>query len=123
MKHLLAIAICAVALQAGAQQQGFTSIGPGSSTCGNLTQAENDSKREGPTIVDMFGGWMQGFLTGLNYQRAIDKGRNSQMVLLPDYPTVKAALSKYCRDNPLEIVATGGLTIYSTLKRQQGLTD
>ena len=49
--------------------------------------------------------WVQGFISGMNYQRALDEDINS--VVGRDFPTVSIVswLENYCRDHPADDIA------------------
>lgn len=83
--------------------------GAGTASCGEYL--EHTANKQ---MSNAFLSWAQGFLSGMNMADVI--GGKKNFALLPDAPTIKAYLDKYCRDNPLNSPVEGSLSLYKELR-------
>lgn len=81
-------------------------------SCGRYLEVRSKTQRT-PEIVlheALMLSWAQGYISGMNSYRTIASKR--EMLVLPDAPSTRAYLDKYCRDNPLKTVSDATLTLY-----------
>lgn len=62
--------------------------------------------------------WVQGFMSGMNYQRALDEGVDS--VIGQDFPAVSIVdwLENYCRSNPQDYLSDAAEALIVELKKK-----
>lgn len=60
--------------------------------------------------------WVQGFMTGVNYQAALEKGTDS--VIGHDYPatSIVSWLERYCNENPQDYLSDAAEALVVELK-------
>lgn len=77
-------------------------IGVGGFSCGQyLAHRQSDGESYTAPQTGVYVSWVFGYLSGYNYFSY------HLLIDLPEPNTVVAYLDKYCRNNPLKIVATG----------------
>ena len=64
--------------------------------------------------------WVQGFISGMNYQRALDE--NIDSVIGREYPAVSIVswLENYCRSNPQDYLSDAAEALVVELKEKSG---
>ena len=64
--------------------------------------------------------WVQGFISGMNYQRALDENINS--VIGREFPAVSIVswLENYCRSNPQDYLSDAAEALIVELKKKDG---
>jgi hypothetical protein len=86
----------------------FQIVGAGAVSCGRyLSLTTNQSQ-----LVEL---WTQGFLSGMNLYRHFG---TQKAVLLPDAPSMKAYMDKFCRENPLSRYDEGAALMFIELTRE-----
>ncbi len=108
---LLAISLVLGAV-APAFAGGYPISGAGAVSCGKYLAQRSPNN---PAVNNMMGSWIQGFLSGLNVARSIEQP-DSKAAILPDFESILAYMDKYCRDNPLNDVYLGSLTLFNQVK-------
>ena len=63
--------------------------------------------------------WVQGFISGVNYQRALEEGTDSYIG--QDFPatTIVSWLETYCRDNPQDYLSDAAEALVVELKEKE----
>jgi hypothetical protein len=63
--------------------------------------------------------WVQGFISGVNYQRALEIGTDS--MIGRDFPAVSIVrwLENYCRNNPQDYLADAAEALVVEIKEEQ----
>jgi hypothetical protein len=90
--------------------------GIGNQSCGALMKFL-DGPEANETIERFVMSWVDGFVTGLNIERAI---RGGSQVKPPDHPTIKLYLVKHCRENPLDTAGTAAAHMARELRERGG---
>ena len=64
--------------------------------------------------------WVQGFMSGMNYQRALEE--NTDSVIGQDFPAVSIVswLENYCRSNPQDYLSDAAEALIVELKENRG---
>ena len=110
--------LCLGAVGAWAQPaERYTIVGAGAFSCGKYLEVRSKDRRT-PGVAfteSLMISWAQGYVSGMNSYRAIANPKR-EMLVLPDAPSIKAYLDKYCRDNPLKTVQDGILELYIELE-------
>ncbi|QNK69182.1 hypothetical protein [Variovorax sp. PAMC26660] len=90
-----------------AQRDGATFNGVGVETCGAYLKV----RRTSSTVEDaIFGQWVMGYVAAYNLY-----SNQPAVTDLPTTSTVVAYLDKFCRDNPLDSVASGAMSMLADL--------
>ena len=87
---------------------GYTVKGTGNTSCGELLEEEKKRSRGG-ILYFQNNAWIQGYITGRNYETNSSKGRGIKI------ESLYHALLKFCRDNPLKLFVHGTEFIYNSL--------
>ena len=109
-KHLLA-AMCFCAVQASAAE--IVGSGIGAASCAVFAE---DYSHDPAYYENSYFIWAQGYMTGLN----VAVSANSQRILLSDeFDTVRqrAAIRRFCADNPLRWYWEAVVDLYNRLPR------
>lgn len=63
--------------------------------------------------------WVQGFISGVNYQRALEEGKNSYIG--QDFPAASMVswLENHCRDNPQDYLSDAAEALVVELKGKE----
>jgi hypothetical protein len=94
-----------------AQSTGHALSGAGTISCGQYLEFSSEKE-----LSKMVGTWTQGFLSGMNLAGA--SSANRSFVILPDSPSIKVYLDKYCREHPLESPVKGAIQLFMELRSQ-----
>lgn len=96
----------------GAVQADWSVKGEGNFTCPDYVEARRINSKELYSSIS----WTQGFLTGANYQRALDKGQDS--FIGQDFPPASMVnwLEDYCRDNPQDYLSDAAQALVEELR-------
>jgi hypothetical protein len=87
------ITICLIFVSAASGAQGTRDyLGSGNSSCGEWLTEKNEM------LQDMRTNWVLGYLSGINFMAS------KNFLDSYEYKGIKAAVDKYCRENPLKKV-------------------
>ena len=92
----------------------WTIKGEGNFSCPDYVSAKRTNSAKLYSSVS----WVQGFITGVNYQSALPV--DSHSFIGQDFPTtsIVAWLENYCRDNPQDYLADAAEALVSKLKQE-----
>ena len=97
-KGTVAALVIAVLLIGGGTAWGYQAFGVGLESCGAWTTAKEEKSSKQPNYYN----WIGGYLTAYNRWVESESGPVSKTKMRG----VAAWIDNYCRDNPLEVVAT-----------------
>lgn len=113
MKHTTSIglALCALAGAVMAQdRRPPLVVGPAMVACRTFAESAEAEKQAVVT-------WAQGFLSGMNTYRWLDT--QYRPLGLPDAPSIRLFLDRYCRANPLETPLKGSIELFRHIEDRQ----
>lgn len=95
----------------------YTIIGAGASSCGRYLEVRSQNHRTPEVVFNetLMISWAQGYVSGMNSYRAVAYPKR-EMLVLPDAPSTKVYLDKYCRENPLKTLHDGTFALYLELE-------
>ncbi|WP_136474523.1 hypothetical protein [Pseudomonas sp. DG56-2] len=85
--------------------EGFAIAGQGAQSCGKYLELEKEGDKLNGRLATL---WVQGFLSGTNTQR---HWGSESMKIQPDPESIRAFLTKYCTDNPLENIYSASMAL------------
>jgi hypothetical protein len=101
-----------------ASAQDLSWVGPGAASC---TQYAQSVRSGGEDMHSFFFSWAQGFLSGLN-TRPLLSGKPTNLAARPtNYQ--QAFIDRYCDERPLATYVNAVLSLYDTMRSEQGLHD
>ena len=112
MKQLVLIAV--MVLISTPATSDWAIKGEGNFSCPDYVSAKRTNSAKLYSSVS----WVQGFITGVNYQSALPV--DSHSFVGQDFPTtsIVAWLENYCRDNPQDYLADAAEALVSKLKQE-----
>jgi hypothetical protein len=95
----------------------YTIVGSGADSCGQYLEVRSGNQQSPEVLLKEFMmiSWAQGYISGMNAYRVVANPKWDRL-LLPDAPSIKAYLDKYCRDNPLQTVKDGSFALFTELE-------
>jgi hypothetical protein len=108
----IVILIVVIVTAAVSGQSPSVRVGAGGVSCGRWLEI----REQGDSMESHVADWIDGFLVGSALA-------SSQFVLtpnwqMPDTPTERAFVDKYCRDHPLDSVTRAAVVLYNEVKRK-----
>jgi hypothetical protein len=108
-KFILLLAMILVSMSAPAD---WAIRGEGNFSCPDYVSAKQSNTAKLYSSIS----WVQGFISGVNYQRALEIGNDS--LIGQDYPATSIVrwLENYCRDNPQDYLSDAAEALVVELK-------
>lgn len=97
---------------AGTAQADWAIKGEGNFTCPDYVEARRINSKELYSSIS----WAQGFVTGVNYQRALEEGRDSFIGRDFEPRSMVNWLEDYCRDNPQDYLSDAAQALIEELQ-------
>ena len=112
MKNIILIIV--LALLATSAQADWAIKGEGNFSCPDYVAARQTNTKKLYSSIS----WVQGFITGVNYQRALDEGSNSFVGQDFAPASMVGWLENYCRENPQDYLSDAAQALVEELQEK-----